>query len=90
MTIAVGFSGNEGIVLAADSQETISGYIEDMRGKFIQSYLRIIVLFASREQSTSDYIETATQKAIEGLGDCDNYNDFVKVLERNLLNFFDI
>jgi 20S proteasome alpha/beta subunit len=89
MTIAIGLRGNEGVVIATDSQETVTGYIKNQRGK------THTIIFANHNavcfagSGTSDYIETATEKAIEGLGGLDDLREVQARLESNLLDFFD-
>ena len=90
MTIAVGFCGNAGIVLAADSQETISGYTKGFRGK-IHSHIfpdtQNCVCFAG--SGVSDYIDTAMEKATDGLSTIKTLPEIKSKLECNLLGFFD-
>lgn len=89
MTIAIGFCGNDGIVLASDSQKTITGYIKGEVGK------TETVIFANRNAfcfvgaGDADYIKTATQKAMVGLEVAKTFPDIRRILEDNLLDFFD-
>lgn len=90
MTVAIGLCGNEGIVLAADSQETISGYMKTTsRGKIHTLIFpsRAVVSFTGAGQS--DYIETAIDKAAIGLSDLKTLPEIGSLLEKNLLTFFD-
>lgn len=88
MTIALGFTGNKGVVLATDSQETVSGYIKGRKGKITTTiFPHSTLCFAG--SGFSDYIETAIEKAIVGIDTKKNFSDIVSGLEKNLLNFFD-
>jgi 20S proteasome alpha/beta subunit len=89
MTIAIGLCGNGGLVLASDSQETISGYVKNEVGK------SETIIFANRNvfcfvgAGDADYIKTATVKAIVGLDVANTFDEVQKTLEDNLLGFFD-
>jgi 20S proteasome alpha/beta subunit len=58
VTIAVGFRCNDGIVLAADTQETISGYMKQHEGKITTCWMGDFSI-AIAGAGTTDYIETA-------------------------------
>jgi hypothetical protein len=90
MTIGIGLCGNHGVVLASDSQETISGYTKNEEiGK------SETIIFANRNvfcfvgAGDADYIKTATVKATEGLDVATTFDQVQKTLENNLLGFFD-
>ncbi|MGB6430946.1 MAG: hypothetical protein WBF06_10175 [Candidatus Acidiferrales bacterium] len=88
VTIALGFRTNDGVVIAADSQETISGYIKGNKGKVrltLYSNGNALVFTGS---GTSDYISTAIDKAGEDLHKIDNFTDIRYELEERLLAFF--
>jgi 20S proteasome alpha/beta subunit len=89
MTIAIGIRGNEGIVLAADSQETISGYVKSNKGKIYTSIYPRKSVCAFVGSGTSDYIATAIEKACIGIGELETIVEIEKTLENNLLDFFD-
>jgi 20S proteasome alpha/beta subunit len=59
MTIALGLRANDGIVLCADTQQTISGYIKTFNGKVhmtVYNDPRVVVAMA--RAGTEDYIAT--------------------------------
>src|SRR5258708_31598317 len=88
VTIAAGFFCNEGIVLCADSQETVSGYIKNYTGKMRTAiYDHAIVTLAGA--GSTDYINTAIGKALKNLDVQKTLADIQKTLEENLLKFFD-
>ena len=88
MTIAAGFYCNEGIILCADSQMTVSGYIKNYDGK-IRTVMTKNLVAAFVGSGTTDYIETAIQKASECLSECKSIHEVRGKLEENLLEFFD-
>jgi len=62
VTIAMGLRANDGIVLCADSQQTVSGYIKIYDGKVDLSLFREPrVALAIAGAGTHDYIQTARQ-----------------------------
>jgi len=90
VTIAIGLRSNKGIVLAADSQETVSGYIKTYTGKIHTTFFPeagSVVCFAGSGQA--DYIDTAVKKAIEGMRSLKTIPEIESQLENNLLEFFD-
>jgi 20S proteasome alpha/beta subunit len=89
VTIAIGLSCNEGIVIAADSQETVSGYIKSHRGKVHTIIFPGFTVLAFAGSGQSDYIDTAIEKAIDGLHDLKTIPEIQQALEENLLGFFD-
>jgi 20S proteasome alpha/beta subunit len=89
MTIAIGIRSNNGIVLAADTQETRSGYTKTYRGKIITSIYDTGFVFAYAGAGATDYVRTAMEKAAKGLGELHSYGEIVQKLEENLLHFFD-
>lgn len=65
MTIALGLRANDGIVLCADTQQTISGYIKTYDGKVdITAYNDPRVVVAMAGAGTRDYIATARQSIL--------------------------
>ena len=86
VTIAIGLSCNEGIVLAADSQETIS-YLKQDVGK-LRSVItdNCIVSFAGA--GDTDYIDTALQMATADLHESEDFLSVASHLEKRLLEFF--
>jgi 20S proteasome alpha/beta subunit len=89
MTIAAGFRCNEGIVLCADTQETITGYIKGYEGKIVTSIFQDCIVSIAGA-GTTDYIRTAKEKAIDGLGKLGFLPDIAAKIASNLLEFFDI
>jgi len=88
VTVAAGFRCNEGIVLCADTEESL-GDIKQWRSKVLTSVYPghgHIVAFVGA--GWSDYIETAIQKAGEGLADCKNMAEIKDHLQRKLIGFF--
>jgi hypothetical protein len=90
MTIAAGFHCNDGIVLCADTQETISGYIKGYDGKIITNFLGGDAVVAIAGSGTSDYIRTARDKAVEGLHGLKDLKSIRDKIETNLISFFDV
>lgn len=88
MTIAAGFRCNEGIVLCADMQETITGYIKGYDGKIV-THLFPHAIVCITGSGTSDYIHAAREKALIGLDEVKDYESIRRRLESNLINFFD-
>lgn len=90
MTIAIGFCSNAGVIIAADSQETVSGYTKGYRGKIHTHAFPPsgnVVCFAG--SGTVDYIDAATEKAIDGVSELKTLPDVRSKIEKNLLEFFD-
>ena len=88
MTIGIGLKAEGGIVLAADSQETIAGFAKRHTGKIpIFVYKNFAVTFVGAGHS--DYIETAIQKATNNLSRCKNLREVEMYLEERLVGFFD-
>jgi hypothetical protein len=69
VTIAIRLCANDGILFAADSQETISGYIKGHVGKVRITLYNSGSVVSYAGAGTSDYIETAIDDASEGLAD---------------------
>jgi 20S proteasome alpha/beta subunit len=88
MTIAAGFYCNEGVVLCADTQETISGYIKTYDGKVSTHVYKNLALCIAGAGS-SDYIKTAISKLTHNFPNCKNYADVTTAMEERLLSFFD-
>jgi 20S proteasome alpha/beta subunit len=90
VTIAAGFHCNEGIVLCADTQETITGFIKGYEGKIVTNFLGGDAAVAIAGSGTSDYIRTAKEKAVEGLHGLKELREIRDKIETNLISFFDI
>lgn len=96
MTIALGLWANDGLVLCADTEKTISGYIKTYDGK-IDEHLyndpRIIVAIAGA--GTEDYINTARGVLLEDLPEelkrrqGSLHHNIPALFKERLLNFFD-
>lgn len=90
MTIAVGFACDEGIILATDSQETLSDLAKEHREKIVTTFTKdYIVAFAGA--GDSDYIETAIEEAEDYLRGCKTIKDIKDIREKlkeGLLAFF--
>lgn len=89
MTIGIGFCRNAGIVLASDSQHTVSGYIKGYDGKIRTTIFDNLNVLAIVGAGNSDYIQTAKDKAIEGVRELNTFPEIADRLETNLLGFFD-
>src|SRR5215469_16009646 len=87
VTIAIGLHCNEGTVLAADSQETISYMKQDVGKLHTIITDHCIVSFAGAGDSS--YIHTASAAAIENLHKATDFRTMVSTLETGLLGFFD-
>jgi hypothetical protein len=89
VTIAAGFRSNEGIVLCADTEETL-GDIKLWRGKIatvMYKDMRHIVAFAGA--GWTDYIETAIQEVQDRLSNCSGMDEIRTHLKKGLLRFFE-
>lgn len=89
MTIAIGMHANDGVVLAADSQETVTGYIKGEVGKIRTTIFADRTVLAIVGAGSSDYIETAKDKAVDGVASLKTFPEIQNRLEENLLGFFD-
>jgi len=95
MTIALGLRANDGIVLCADTQKTISGYIKTYDGKIdLHAYNDPRVVVAIAGAGTEDYIDTAQQTLLndfsEELRQSENLHTSIPiVLKERFLRFFD-
>jgi 20S proteasome alpha/beta subunit len=88
VTIAAGFCCNDGIVLCADSQETISGYMKQYDGK-IETILIDRFVIAIAGAGFTDYIKTAVDTiAAPGLKFA-NPRQLELALRDRSLEFFD-
>jgi len=88
MTIAAGFCCDEGIVLVADTEETV-GDTKQWMGKIetiVYPKTGNVVAFAGA--GWVDYIKTALEKAPRGLSGCEGLLSIRTTLEANLLAFF--
>src|ERR1700722_662540 len=88
MTIAAGFFCDEGVVLCADTQETISGYIKTYDGK-VSTHIYENLALCIAGAGSSDYIRTAIKKLTENFPECKTYVDVTSAMEERLLSFFD-
>jgi 20S proteasome alpha/beta subunit len=88
MTIVVGFTCNDGLVLCADTQETISGYIKTYDGKVSTSVYRSLAICVVGT-GTSDYIAAAREQLTDGFPDCNTFEELRTEMETRLLTFFD-
>jgi hypothetical protein len=88
MTIAAGFVCKEGIVLGADSQETIRGFTKELSKGKVETgiYANFTIAFAGA--GSSDYIRTAIQNVEWGISKCKNVRELQKQLRERLLDFF--
>lgn len=94
MSIVVGLQAKDGIVLGADSQETI-GYTKDLsKGKVVimafpasEQPKRPIVTCTFAGAGWSDYIATANDKISDALGECSNLVQVQKALDKCLRKF---
>jgi len=90
VTIAIGLCGNGGIVLASDSQHTVSGYIKTEDGKIRTTIFHDFGhVFAITGAGSSDYIRMAMDKALEGVDQLNDFLEIIAKMESNLLAFFD-
>lgn len=88
MSIAIGLHGKDGLIIAADTQETISGYTKEYRGKVpISVFKNLTVVFSG--VGTCDYIDSAIEKASEKIGDYKTFNEVKGYLEERLVGYFD-
>lgn len=89
VTIAAGFKGAEGIVIGADSQETISGFIKLEQRKVHVALMHQNRALAIAGAGTSDYIEAAVEKIMGNFPHTDILSEAQEVLEEILIGFFD-
>jgi 20S proteasome alpha/beta subunit len=95
MTIALGLRANDGIVLCADSQKTISGYIKTYDGKVdLHGYRDPRVIVAIAGAGTEDYIDTAQLMLLNDFDDelkqrGNLHGSIPIVLKERFLKFFD-
>lgn len=90
VTIAIGVRTNDGVVLASDSQHTVSGYIKTDDGKVRTTIFHDFGhVFAITGAGSSDYIRMAMDKSLEGVDELNDFTEIAAKLEQNLLAFFD-
>jgi hypothetical protein len=89
VTIAAGFRCNEGIVLCADTQETISGYIKGYSGKIVTHFFGAGHVSIAGS-GTTDYIKMANDKLVENLSGLNDFKSIKDQVENNLITFFDV
>jgi 20S proteasome alpha/beta subunit len=87
VTIAVGFFCNEGVLLCADSQQTITGYVKEYRGK-IELMVMGDFAIAIAGSGTTDYIKTAADAITQSPLEFKNLKQFEIVLRERCLEFF--
>ena len=93
MTIAAGFVCNEGVVIAADSHETLTEYTKGSRAKVILSLFpategrKGYLTYACAGSGWSDYIETAREELSNALGGCTNYLQAASAIDEWLRTF---
>lgn len=89
VTIAAGFRCNAGIVMCADTEETL-GDIKQWMGKIqITAYPERGHLIAFAGAGWTDYIHTAIERASDGLSECGNLREIRNHLDEKLRDFFD-
>jgi 20S proteasome alpha/beta subunit len=86
VTIAIGLSCNEGIVLAVDSQETVS-YLKQDVGK-LRTVITSGCIVSFAGAGDTDYINTAAELATHRLHEAADFASVVTHLEEKLLAFF--
>ena len=94
VTIAIGFTCNEGVVIAADSQETIEGYMKDLSKAKVRivtfpptSERKGILTCAYAGSGWSDYIETAIERADDSVRHCKSIPEAEDALRKSLKKF---
>ena len=90
MTIAAGFVANDGMLLCADSQQTISGYIKTYEGKVVTHILRepplVIAIVGA---GTVPYVKTASAAILKDFPNIEMLDDIENHFKERLLTFFD-
>jgi hypothetical protein len=91
VTIAVGLATNDGIVLCADTQYTISGYIKTYDGKVdLHVFPGPHVALAIAVSGTDEYIQTAKQALLKDFPEnLDTFDAVHDLLKERWLRFFD-
>jgi hypothetical protein len=89
VTIAAALNCREGLIFAADSQETISGYIKQQRGKIRTILCRGRFSFAVSGAGTTDYIEAAYQRIFDQFPEPANLYKIEQELRNRAQAFFD-
>jgi hypothetical protein len=88
MTVAAGFRCRDGILLCADSQETITGYLKTDKRKIVTHFTDNFVVGIAGA-GTSDYIETAVAQVFQTIPpDAADLAAILKGLKAALLEFF--
>jgi 20S proteasome alpha/beta subunit len=92
MTIAIGFRSNDGALLCADTQLSLTGGIKTYDGKvhihIFQDSSNNRIVLGIAGSGDSDYISMATGKLTENFPDCENLTDLSAKLEERWLDFF--
>ena len=90
MTIAIGLRANDGIVLCADTQHTVSGYIKTYDGKVdVNIFREPFLAFALAGAGTDDYIKTAKQALMSAFPEeCNTMVAVESILRERWLKFF--
>jgi len=90
VTIALGMISNHGLVLCADTQHTISGYIKTYDGKVdLHLYRDPWIAVAIAGAGTDDYIVAAQQFLLRNAPDGKNVFEIEASLKAKCLSFFD-
>jgi hypothetical protein len=90
MTIALGMVSNHGVVMCADTQHTISGYIKTYDGKVdLHVYKDPGIAVAIAGAGTDDYIATAKQCILRDPPEGKNVLEVGASLRKRCLDFFD-
>ena len=92
MTIAIGLWTNDGVLLCADTQQSIGGGIKTYDGK-VHTHLfsdgkRYKLAFGIAGAGDLDYITTASAKLMENFPECKNSKEVKTILEERWLEFF--
>jgi 20S proteasome alpha/beta subunit len=89
VTVALGLSGEDGIVICCDSQETISGYIKLDNRKMHLSLMAPNRALAIAGAGTTDYIDTVAERISRNFPVTESMPEVRNFLEETLLDFFD-
>jgi 20S proteasome alpha/beta subunit len=89
VTVALGLSGKDGIVICSDSQETISGYIKLDKRKVHLNLMAPNRALAIAGAGTSDYIDAAAERISRNFPVTESMSEVRDFLEETLLDFFD-
>ena len=92
MTIAIGFRANDGVLLCADTQQSITGGVKTYDGK-VNTHLfsdgkKYRIAFGVAGAGDLDYITTASAKLMDDFPECKNSKEVKLILEGRWLEFF--